>query len=140
MNPLFIAPLAELAKSIINRIFPDPAQKAAAELELAKMVQTGELAQLAAETDLAKLQIQTNIEEAKSTNIFVAGWRPAIGWVCALGLGWNYIGYPIAVYLADLFVPDYSPIGLASGDLLTLALSMLGVAGLRTWEKTKGIA
>jgi hypothetical protein len=71
MNPLLLSGLFEIGKGIINRIFPDPAQAAAAQLELLKMQQNGDLAQLAADTDLAKLQIQVNIEEAKHANIFV---------------------------------------------------------------------
>ena len=60
MSPLLIGPILEIGKGIINRLFPDPAQAAAAQLELLKMQQNGDLAQLAAETDLAKLQIQVN--------------------------------------------------------------------------------
>ena len=87
MNPLFIAPILEIGKGIINRLFPDPAAAAAAQFELLKMQQNGDLAQLAADTDLAKLQIQTNIAEAAG-NWFTAGWRPCIGWVCGAGLAY----------------------------------------------------
>ena len=71
MNPLVISGLFSAAQSLIERFFPDPAKKAAAQLELLKMQQSGDLAQLAAETDLAKLQVQVNLEEAKSANWFV---------------------------------------------------------------------
>ena len=87
MNPLVISGLFSAAQSLIERFFPDPEKKAAAQLELLKMQQNGDLAQLAAETDLAKLQVQVNLEEAKSANWFVAGWRPFIGWICA-SLAW----------------------------------------------------
>ena len=60
MNPLVISGLFSAAQSLIDRLFPDPEKKAAAQLELLKMQQSGDLAQLAAETDLAKLQIQTD--------------------------------------------------------------------------------
>jgi hypothetical protein len=75
MNPLLLSGLFDLGKGLIDRLFPDPAAKAAAQLELLKMQQAGDLAQLAADTDLAKLQIQTNIAEAAG-NWFTAGWRP----------------------------------------------------------------
>jgi len=100
MNPLFIGPILEIGKSLINRFFPDPEKKAAAELELLKMHQTGELAELAATTDLAKLQIQTNVEEAKSTSIFVAGWRPFVGWTCGVSYAYSYVLLPFLTFLA----------------------------------------
>jgi hypothetical protein len=77
MNPLVISGLFSAAESLIERFFPDPEKKAAAQLELLKMQQNGDLAKLASDTDLAKLQIQ-NIESAKSTNWMVAGARPAV--------------------------------------------------------------
>ena len=67
MNPLLLSGLFDLGKCLIDRLFTDPAAKAAAQLELLKMQTAGDLAQLAADTDLAKLQIQTNLAEA-------AGW------------------------------------------------------------------
>ena len=100
MNPLLISGLFSAAQSLIERFFPDPEKKAAAQLELLKMQQTGELAQLASETDLAKLQIQVNVEEAKSTNWFVAGWRPGIGWVCGAGLAYASLIEPFARFIA----------------------------------------
>ena len=86
MNPLLLSGLFDIGKSLIDRFFPDPAAKAAAQLELLKMQESGDLQRLAMETDLSKLQVQVNLEEAKSTNWFVAGWRPFVGWVC--GLDW----------------------------------------------------
>ena len=103
MNPLLLSGLFDLGKGLIDRLFPDPAAKAAAQLELLRMEQTGALAQLAAETDLAKLQIQTNIEEAKSTNWWVAGWRPAIGWVCGAGLAYAALVEPFARFAAKVW-------------------------------------
>ncbi|CAB4172756.1 Holin of 3TMs, for gene-transfer release, partial [uncultured Caudovirales phage] len=85
----------DIGSKILDKVFPDPAQAEAAKLKLLEMQQNGELAQLAAATDIAKLQIQTNLEEAKSTNWFVAGWRPFVGWVCAVALGYVAVLEPI---------------------------------------------
>jgi hypothetical protein len=63
------------------------------------MQQAGDLAQLAADTDLAKLQIQTNIAEAAG-NWFTAGWRPCIGWVCGAGLAYAALIEPFARFIA----------------------------------------
>ena len=103
MNPLLLSGLFEIGKGIINRIFPDPAQAAAAQLELLKMQQNGDLAQLAADTDLAKLQIQVNIEEAKHANIFVSGWRPAVGWCCAAAFAYSYVLLPFLQFVVFTF-------------------------------------
>ena len=139
MNPLVISGLFSAAQSLIDRLFPDPAAKAAAQLELLKMQQAGELAHLAAETDLAKLQIQTNIEEAKSTNWFVAGWRPGIGWVCGAGLAYAALVEPFARFAAKVWFGYVGEFPIISTDLtLQILMGMLGLGAMRSAEKIKG--
>ena len=138
MNPLLISGLFSAAQSLIERFFPDPEKKAAAQLELLKMQQTGELAQLAAETDLAKLQIQVNVEEAKSTNWFVAGWRPGIGWVCGAGLAYASLIEPFARFIAKVWFGYTGEFPVISTDLtLQILMGMLGLGALRSVEKIK---
>ena len=144
MNPLVISGLFSVAQSLIERFFPDPAAKAAAQLELLKMQQSGDLAQLAAETDLAKLQIQTNVEEAKHPNIFVSGWRPAVGWTCAAAFAYSYVLLPFAQFLVFTFGTagmaeqlKLAP-ALELSEMLPVLFGMLGLGGLRTVEKVKG--
>ncbi len=139
MNPLFIAPILEIGKGIINKLFPDPAAAAAAQLELLKMQQNGELAQLAAETDLAKLQLQVNVEEAKSTNWCVAGWRPGIGWVCGAGLAYAALIEPFARFIAKVWFGYTGEFPVISTDLtLQILMGMLGLTAARSIEKIKG--
>ena len=139
MNPLLLSGLFDLGKGLIDRLFPDPAQKAAAALELARMQQTGELAQLAAETDLAKLQIQTNIEEAKSTNWWVAGWRPAIGWVCGAGLAYAALVEPFARFAAKVWFGYTGNFPVIDTALtMQILMGMLGLGAMRSVEKVKG--
>ena len=139
MNPLLLSGLFDLGKGLIDRLFPDPAAKAAAQLELLKMQQAGELAQLAAETDLAKLQIQTNIEEAKSTNWWVAGWRPAIGWVCGAGLAYAALVEPFARFAAKVWFGYTGDFPVIDTDLtLQILMGMLGLGAMRSVEKIKG--
>lgn len=133
MLPLLIEPLIELGKKLIDRIIPDPVAAAQAQLELAKLAQSGELAQLAADTQLTMGQIDVNKIEAASPDIFVAGWRPFIGWICGIGLGVQFIVAPIID--PWLHIP---PLDLST--LLTLLGGMLGIAGMRTAEKMKGVA
>jgi len=140
MNPLLLSGLFDLGKGLIDRLFPDPAAKAAAQLELLKMQQTGELAQLAADTDLAKLQIQTNIEEAKSTNWFVAGWRPAIGWVCGAGLAYAALVEPFARFAAKVWFGYTGDFPVIDTNLtLQILMGMLGLGAMRSLEKVKNV-
>lgn len=129
----------DLGGKLIDRLIPDPAQKAQAALDLLKLQQSGELAQLTADTDLAKGQMAINQVEASSTNWFVSGWRPAVGWVCVLGLVYSFVFRPIA----GPFVLKYAGAPLEALDmstLLTLVAGMLGIGGLRTFEKFNGVA
>ena len=139
MNPLLISGLFSAAQSLIERFFPDPEKKAAAQLELLKMQQNGELALLASETDLAKLQIQVNVEEAKSTNWFVAGWRPGIGWVCGAGLAYASLIEPFARFIAKVWFGYTGEFPVISTDLtLQILMGMLGLTAARSIEKIKG--
>ena len=87
--------------------------------------------------DLA--QAQANIEQAKSSSVFIAGARPAIMWICAFGLGWQFIFQPITVWMfavmdSVLVLPIFETEG-----LMPLTLSLLGLGGMRSFEKYKGI-
>lgn len=130
----------DIGGKLIDRLWPDPAKADAAKLELLKMTQSGELAQLAASTDLAKAQAATNSAEAQNANLFVSGWRPAVGWVCAAGLFSQFIIRPFAEFAAHLASQpiDYPSLDLST--LLTLLFGMLGLGTLRTVDKINGVA
>lgn len=138
MNPLLLSGIFDIGKSLIDRFFPDPEKKAAAQLELLKMQQAGDLAQLAAATDLAKLQIQTNVEEAKNTNWFVAGWRPFVGWVCGLGLAYVAILEPVGRFAAEVWFGYKGQFPIIDTSLtMQVLLGMLGLGAMRSLEKVK---
>jgi hypothetical protein len=145
MNPLLISGLFSAAQSLIERFFPDPEKQAEAQRALLQMQQNGELALLASETDLAKLQIQTNVEEAKHANIFVSGWRPAVGWCCAAAFSYSYVLLPFAQFLVFTFGTSemVSQLKLAPklelSEMLPVLFGMLGLGGLRTVEKVKNV-
>ena len=138
MNPLLLSGLFDLGKGLIDRLFPDPAAKAAAQLELLKMQNAGDLAQLAADTDLAKLQIQTNLAEAAG-NWFTAGWRPFIGWICGVSLCYVAIIEPVARFVAQVWFA-YTGVFPTIDTQLTMQvlLGMLGLGAMRSAEKIKG--
>jgi len=82
---------------------------------------------------------QKHAHEANHRSIWVAGWRPACGWICAAALGWHFILQPIVLFLAAVFnivlpVPSFD-----MGSLMTVLMGMLGLGGLRTFEKQKGV-
>ena len=77
--------------------------------------------------ELAKGQIDINKEQAKHPSIFVSGARPAIMWVCCLGLLWQFFIQPIVTYVAVLFNPDFVPLNLEMEGLVTLVMSLLGL-------------
>ena len=131
MNPLLLAPLLEVGKSLIDRFLPDPAAKAAAEMELIKMAADGELKQVIA-------QLEINAKEASHASVFVAGWRPFFGWAGGVGFVYAVVGQPLLAWAAQIKGWPLPPsINL---DLLWVVITgMLGIGGLRTIEKSKGV-
>jgi len=87
--------------------------------------------------DLA--QAQANIEQAKHPSIFIAGARPAIMWICAFGLGWQFVFQPVAVWGIALSGVDVVLPIIETEGLMSLTLALLGLGGMRSFEKTKGI-
>ena len=86
----------------------------------------------------AELQVELNKIEAAHRSVFVAGWRPAVGWICAAGIGWAYLGHPLFLWAAALWFPGTAPPAIDTDGLYQLVLAMLGMAGLRSFEKTTG--
>ena len=88
---------------------------------------------------LAEKQLDVNAKEAAHRSVFVSGWRPAIGWMGALALGFEFILSPGIEWYSkfaglNLIAPE-----IQTGPLLAIVTSMLGVAGLRSFEKSKGL-
>jgi hypothetical protein len=128
-----ISAALDLGNTLITRIFPDPAQADAAKLKLLELQKNGELAAMTAQTDINK-------EEAKSSSLFVSGWRPAIGWVCALALAYQYLLRPLGGTIASIFGVTIPPLPGLDDNLWQLMMGMLGMGGLRTFEKVQGVA
>ena len=90
--------------------------------------------------ELAKGQIEANTQQAKHPSLFVAGARPAIMWICALGLLTQFFIMPIAEWATAIWMPEVLLPELNTGELMTLTLSLLGLGGMRSFEKSKGVA
>ena len=128
-----ITSLIPVATKLIGKYIDNKSKKAELASKIATMAQ--EHAQ-----ELAKGQIEINKEQAKHPSIFVSGARPAIMWVCCLGLLWQFFIQPIVTYVAVLFNPDFVPLNLEMEGLVMLVTSLLGLGSMRSFEKSKGIA
>jgi hypothetical protein len=122
-----------IGSKIIDKVIPDKAAAAKAKENLAVMHAQGEFDQL-------KGQMEINKVEAASKSVFVAGWRPAVGWVCACGIGVDVILRPLANWFSTLIAHPINAPALDMSTLLPLLASMLGFGAYRTYEKIKGTA
>lgn len=133
-----LSALLDLGKSAIDKIWPDPIKRAEELRKLEEMKQRGDLATLNAEVQLLLGQINVNAKEAEHKSIFVAGWRPFVGWVCGFGLLYASVIEPLMRFIAT--VNDYTgtfPI-LDTTITMQVLLGMLGLGLMRTKEKEKG--
>ena len=86
---------------------------------------------------LNKAQLEVNKVEAKHSNIFVSGWRPAIGWICGFSIGYHFILEPIIQYILIVNGIQFETPEFDFSQLSTIVMAMLGMSTLRTYEKTK---
>ena len=129
-----ISAALDIGGKLIDRLWPNPEEAAKAKLELLKMQQDGDLAIMTAQTDINKI-------EAGSSNLFVAGWRPFVGGCCGLAFLYAAILEPLARFISQVIF-GYSGIFPAIDTTLTMQilLGLLGMAGLRSWDKKNGTA
>ena len=139
---LAIPALIEVGIKVLDKIFPDPEGAAKAKLALFELNQKGELAALAAETDIATAQAKINEVEAASLSPFRANWRPAVGWVCVVGLAYQFLIRPLLILGLVLgnITMDWSVLNLDMETLLVLLFGILGLGYFRTQEKMRGIS
>jgi hypothetical protein len=138
MAPIILGGLVKAAEKLIDHWFPDPNIAADKKLELAKLEQTGELARLASDTSLAQAQIAVNAEEAKSTNWFVSGWRPAVGWIGAFSLGYAAILEPLIRFTATVIFKYQGTFPILDSNItMQILFGILGLGAYRTVEKVK---
>lgn len=128
-----ISAILNIGSKVIDRLWPDPTQAAAAKLELFKLQQSGELQQIMG-------QLEINKVEAGSNSVFVSGWRPFIGWMCGAACAWNWIGISVAKTIAAFaqYQINLSPADLS--EMMPILMGMLGLGALRTVEKIQGVA
>jgi hypothetical protein len=127
----FILPLIAIAEKIFDKVIPDKAAAEKAKLEMAAALQSQDF-QLAIE------QIRVNVEEAKSTNWFVAGWRPCVGWLGAVALGYAAIFEPLARFVALVGFGYKGPFPVLDTTItMQILFGILGLGAFRTVEKVR---
>lgn len=133
-----LLPFGGVLEKVFDRVFPNPEDRAKAQLEVMKMTQAGEF-RLQDSLDKSDAgQVSINVVEAGSESLFKSGWRPAAGWACVFGLWYQFFLSPVLWWLAQnaLGWTNPPPV-LAIDTLLTLLFGMLGLGAYRTYEKTK---
>ena len=125
-----IAPVAGL----LDKFIPDADERNRLAHEIATMSERHA-------HELAKGQIEVNKISAAHKSMFVAGWRPFVGWTCGVALAWHFVGQPLAVFVIATAGVETPPLPVFEMEsLLTVLLGMLGLGSLRTYEKTKNVA
>lgn len=128
MNPLAILGIGE---KLIDKLWPDPKSKAEALQKLKEMEQAGDLAVIAGQNEINKI-------EAANSNIFVSGWRPFIGWVCGGALALQLVVAPLVMWGATASGRPVKLPVMETELLTTMLVGMLGLGGMRTVEKLQG--
>jgi len=114
------------ATSLLDKVIEDKDEKNRIAFELSTLAERHA-------TELAKGQMEINKVEAAHKSLFVAGWRPSIGWCCSLGLLYHVLIAPIAGIWVE--VPEIDP-----SLLMTTMTGMLGLGAMRSYEKTRGVS
>jgi len=130
-----LSALFDLGKSAIDKIWPDPIKRAEELRKLKEIEQKGDLAELNAYVSNLQGQMAINMEEAKHKSIFVAGWRPFVGWVGGISLAYVSILEPLMRFVASTngYTGEFPVID--TSLTVQVLMGMLGIAGLRSWDK-----
>jgi hypothetical protein len=122
------AVIGEAIDTAADRLIPDLHANKKFKLEMKKTIVEASVAGAMAQAEINKI-------EAEHPSVFVAGWRPFLGWVCCGAFGYNFVVYPFLVYLSAAFLPDMtSPPMVELGPLMVILTGMLGLTGMRTME------
>ena len=133
--------LSDMVKGVLGPIMDGVLRFIPDKNERARAKEQFESQMLVAMTGLVQGQLEINKVQAQHSSVFVAGARPAIMWICGAGIGWNFVVKPIVMWVAFIFGADLTDAPeLDTSELTTILLGMLGLGGLRTYEKRLGVA
>lgn len=125
---------------LLDKLIPDPEARAKAQLDLLKLEQEGAFKELDMQLQVNLAQAKINEIEAASSSPMAATWRPAAGWVCVFGLGYEFLLRPLLPWiLAVCQVPDVPALPSLDDVLMELVFAMLGIGGMRTFERSQRV-
>ena len=128
-----ISALIGPVSSILDKVIPDKDLRERLSHEIATMAEKHAQAQVMA-------QIEVNKIEAASSSVFVSGWRPAIGWICAMGMAGNFLVIPFANMALELSKTGVTIPMIALSEMMPVLMGMLGLGAMRTVEKVKAVS
>jgi hypothetical protein len=132
MDP--ITAILGIGNKLIDHFFPDANQAAAAKLKLLEMQQNGDLQVMASQMEINKI-------EAQNPSLFVSGWRPFIGWGCGIAFLYAALFEPFIRFVSTVIFKYNGAFPVIDTQLtLQILLGLLGLAGMRSWEKKEGVA
>ena len=137
LDPL--SALFEAGKMIIGRVWPDPAQQAQELFKLEELKQKGDLAELSAHVQAMTGQLDINKQEAAHASIFVAGWRPFVGWSCGFALLYASILEPLMRFIASMSGYAGAFPEIDTSLTMQVLIGMLGLVGSRSYEKKNNV-
>lgn len=136
-----IEAVVETGNNIIDKIWEDADEAGKRKQFLAKLAHDGDLARLNAEVQLMVGQLEINKQEAAHRSVFVAGWRPAVGWVCVVALGYHFVLMPLLNWILFATGNDITKAPVVNiTELIGILGGMLGFGFMRMREKEKKIA
>jgi hypothetical protein len=124
--------ILEIGAKLLDKVIPDKEAREKAQAELIRAAQDQDF-------QLALAQIKVNEEEAKSDSLFKSGWRPSIGWTCSVAFILHFVAFPIINFVIVALGYKEVVISFDMATLMTVLGGLLGIGGLRTYEKIKGI-
>lgn len=135
-----VGDIVQGAAKIIGLFVEDPTEKAKALAKLNEMQHDELMAQLDMDKSIAVSQSQTNTAEASSGNLFVAGWRPMVGWVCGAAYAYTFVIQPFLTFILAAFGRTVATPVLSMADLVPVLFGMLGLGAMRSYDKKNGVA
>lgn len=128
-----LSSLVPAVSNVLDKVVEDKDQKAKLAHEIATLAEKQA-------HEAAMAQVEVNKAEAQHRSIFVAGWRPFIGWTCGVALAYHFVLSPLIVFGVAWFGAEIPEIPAFDMDsLMTVLLGMLGLGGMRSFEKAKGL-
>lgn len=124
--------VATFATTVVNKIWPDKSQQEKDALAF-------QMQQMVLQSDLLKGQLAVDQAEATNKSLFVAGWRPGIGWACGAAFAWTYVLEPLLSFTMTALNHPVNLPQLDISGMMPVLLGMLGLAGMRSTEKIKGV-